>query len=48
VLAIAAAFAIGMVLADTLDSQIVGRLLRSADRARARYGVIAARSAGWS
>jgi high-affinity nickel-transport protein len=46
VLAIAAAFAIGMVLADTLDSQIVGRLLRSADRAKGqvrRYR----RAVGW-
>lgn len=45
-LAIAASFAIGMMLADTLDSQIVGRLLRAGGRATAtaqRYR----RAVGW-
>lgn len=45
-LAIAASFAIGMMLADTLDSQIVGRLLRSKARSTAtmrRYR----RAVGW-
>jgi high-affinity nickel-transport protein len=45
-LAIAATFAIGMMLADTLDSQIVGRLLRSQGRSTAtmrRYR----RAVGW-
>lgn len=45
-LAIAATFAIGMMLADTLDSQIVGRLLRTRDRTTAtmlRYR----RAVGW-
>lgn len=45
-LAIAATFAAGMVLADTLDSQIVGRLLRSTGRSAGtvrRYR----RAVGW-
>ncbi|AJP70685.1 HoxN/HupN/NixA family nickel/cobalt transporter [Sphingomonas hengshuiensis] len=45
-LAIIAAFTIGMMLADTLDSQIVGRLLRATDRPTAtvrRYR----RAVGW-
>ncbi|PVX28063.1 nickel permease [Sphingomonas pokkalii] len=45
-LVIAATFAIGMMLADTLDSQIVGRLLRTGGRSTAtvrRYR----RAVGW-
>lgn len=45
-LAIAGAFAAGMVLADTLDSQIVGRLLRSTGRSGARVRRYR-RAVGW-
>jgi high-affinity nickel-transport protein len=45
-LAIAAAFAAGMLLADTLDSQIVGRLLRTAGRSAAKVRRYR-RTVGW-
>lgn len=45
---IALAFTIGMVLADTLDSQIVSRLLRSSQRAGREASVVRYRRAvGW-